>query len=84
MFKKLAILARNASHGRPAGRPVFKNYDRWLKPVDRLVDRPKPRVWVRQSVDRSINHHGVQSTARSTGKRTYMHTPMGQNYGRPF
>ena len=74
MFKKLAVLARNASHGRPAGRPVFKNYDRWLKPVD----RPKPRVWVRQSVDR----HGVRSTAWLFEKRAHMHTPMCQNCGR--
>ena len=53
--------------------------DRWLTPVDRAVDRPKPRVWVSQSVDR----HGVQSTARSTGERAHKHTPMGQNCGRP-
>ena len=59
-------------------RPVdrFLNiYDCWLTPVDRPVDRPKPRVWVCQSVDRSVDRHGVRSTARLAGERAHMHTP---------
>jgi len=64
-------LARKAKHGRPAGRPIFENYDRWLTPVDRPVDRPKPRVWVCQSIDRPVNR----------GTCTHAN-PIGQNYDR--